>query len=117
MTTILKSASKKFDHGNCGQFDGPLGVLAHAQGITTFFVFTVWYNKAFIHFDDSEHWLDGDKYDGGINLFQVAVHEIGHILGLDHPDDPTSIMRSDYDLNGNVQLKTDDIRRVESIWS
>jgi matrix metalloproteinase-14 (membrane-inserted) len=47
-------------------FDGPGGTTAHAY-------FPVYGGD--IHFDDDEMWTSGTEK--GVNLFQVAVHEIG----------------------------------------
>lgn len=64
------------DHGDGYPFDGPHGVLAHAffphTGGTTFI-------EGDVHFDADEAWGAG-----GYNLLWVAVHELGHSLGLDH---------------------------------
>ncbi|XP_007523898.1 matrix metalloproteinase-21 isoform X2 [Erinaceus europaeus] len=48
-----------------------------------------------IHFDEDEHFSPPNS-DAGISLLKVAVHEIGHVLGLPHSYRPGSVMRPNY---------------------
>ncbi|XP_008056171.1 matrix metalloproteinase-21 [Carlito syrichta] len=48
-----------------------------------------------IHFDDDEHFTPPSS-DMGISLLKVAVHEIGHVLGLPHTYRTGSIMQPNY---------------------
>ncbi|CAF0744312.1 unnamed protein product [Didymodactylos carnosus] len=69
------------DHGDTEPFDGPGNVLGHA-------FFPQYGGDA--HFDNDEYWTT--KSLEGVNLFQVAAHEFGHSLGLEHSNDPEAIM-------------------------
>ncbi|MCG7498240.1 matrixin family metalloprotease [Vibrio sp. Of7-15] len=68
-------------------FDGALGTLAHAffppeNGGAA---------AGDLHFDIDELWKIG--FGGpGFDIFQVAAHEIGHSIGLDHTAVPDSLM-------------------------
>ncbi|KAM6963964.1 matrix metallopeptidase-21 [Tautogolabrus adspersus] len=71
-------------HLGCNQrFDGTGHEFAHA-----------WF-LGDIHFDDDEHFTGPDA-GSGISLLKVAVHEIGHVLGLPHIYRPGSIMQPSY---------------------
>ncbi|KAL6093238.1 hypothetical protein STEG23_006768, partial [Scotinomys teguina] len=55
---------------------------------------------------------------GDINLFLVAVHELGHSLGLRHSNNPNAIMYPSYGfLDPNTfRLSADDIRSIQSLY-
>ena len=67
-----------------------------------------------LHFDEFEDWKD-QPGGAGIRLFNVALHEIGHLLGLDHSQDATSIMYAYYAEDRN-DLRPDDIAGAQSLY-
>lgn len=80
-------------------FDGVGGELAHA-----------FYPKygGDIHFDADEKWGDVKR------LLSVAVHEIGHSLGLSHSNIHNSVMYATY--SKNVALDDDDKAGINAIY-
>lgn len=75
-------------------FDSAFGVLAHGfyppnNGASA---------AGDLHFDTLDAWdLDFDGTgDGAFSIFQVAAHEIGHTIGLDHTGVPNSLMNPFY---------------------
>ncbi len=97
-----------YDHGDGFPFDGPGGVLAH-----TFYPAPP--NPEPIagdmHFDDSEHWAIGANTD----LFSVALHELGHALGLGHSDNPADVMYPYYKMV--TTLNSGDVAAVQTLYA
>ncbi len=93
-------------HGDPYPFDGKGGVLAH-----TFYPSPP--NSEPIagdmHLDDAEPW------DGAMDLYSVALHELGHALGLGHSGDPSSVMYPFY--RKVSKLAQDDINSILQIYA
>ena len=90
-------------HGDRYNFDGKGGVLAHAYP-------PGWYSHLAgdIHFDADEGW--NIDYD----LLSVALHEIGHSLGLAHSKFSRSVMYATY--RKTTQLHVDDRNGVTALY-
>lgn len=93
-------------HSPCSHdFDGENGVLAHA-----FFP-----ESGHVHFDDDETFTDG--VSTGKNLFSVALHEIGHLLGLKHSAKSDAIMHATYKpYKPNMNLTDDETHGINFIY-
>jgi len=70
-----------------------------------------------VHFNAQDfRWrTSGSSVGSSINVFDVALHELGHSLGLDHSSDPNSVMYAYLSRSYNG-LQGDDIRAIQSIY-
>ncbi|TYJ08471.1 hypothetical protein E1A91_A11G077300v1 [Gossypium mustelinum] len=96
-------------HGDNYPFDGPGNVLAHA--------FAPQNGK--LHYDADENWNTNNVIRlNQIDLETIAIHEIGHILGLGHSQDPNTIMYAYY-RPGTIKrnLGQDDIDGIRALYS
>uniref|UniRef100_A0A3B5LWU4 Matrix metallopeptidase 11a n=1 Tax=Xiphophorus couchianus TaxID=32473 RepID=A0A3B5LWU4_9TELE len=92
-------------HGDNLPFDGPGGILAHA-----FFPKT--HRQGDIHFDYDESWTLGNYMD----LLQVAAHEFGHVLGLQHSRKPKTVMSAYYSFSYPLRLSEDDRLGIQYLY-
>lgn len=72
-----------------------------------------------IQFDTSESWEVGNAAGSrAFDLIYVAVHEIGHALGLDHSDATSSILAPSVSPNQSFRsLSQDDIHEIQSLYA
>jgi hypothetical protein len=92
------------------KMDGSNGELAHAyyppdNGISA---------AGDIHFDTDDTWTT-EGTNGSYSIFWVALHEIGHALGLAHSSIQNSIMY-DYYNSSLTELQADDIAGIQSLY-
>ena len=67
-----------------------------------------------MHFDEFELWTDQAR-PGAIRLLNVAIHEIGHLLGLSHSNNRNAIMFAFYDDDVD-SLRQDDIDGIQALY-
>lgn len=100
------------DHGDGEPFDGVLGTLAHAFSPPS----------GRFHLDGDENWVITSDITtsismSAIDLESVAVHEIGHLLGLGHSSVEESIMYPTISSGTRkVELTEDDIQGIQSLY-
>ncbi|CAL1357230.1 unnamed protein product [Linum trigynum] len=100
------------DHGDGEAFDGALGTLAHAFSPPS----------GRLHLDGDENWVvagsNGDiALPSAVDLESVAVHEIGHLLGLGHSSIESAIMYPTISSRTRkVELAQDDIDGVQQLY-
>ena len=75
-----------------------------------------------MHFDDDEFFKSSRSFPDtadGIYLLRVAVHEIGHVLGLMHTNKKYSIMYAIYEKensNPDFELGWEDRKAVQRVY-
>ncbi|XP_050237242.1 metalloendoproteinase 5-MMP-like [Mercurialis annua] len=100
------------DHGDGEPFDGVLGTLAHAFSPPS----------GRLHLDNDEDWVvSGDisrsTLLSAVDLESVAVHEIGHLLGLGHSSVEEAIMYPSIPSRSRkVELANDDIAGIQVLY-
>ncbi|XP_062942783.1 stromelysin-3 isoform X3 [Cynocephalus volans] len=97
----------RYWHGDNLPFDGPGGILAHA-----FFPKT--HREGDVHFDYDETWTVGNNQ--GTDLLQVAAHEFGHVLGLQHTTAAKALMSPFYTFRYPLSLSPDDRRGIQHLY-
>ncbi|XP_047321493.1 metalloendoproteinase 3-MMP-like [Impatiens glandulifera] len=101
----LKFSFFQREHGDGHPFDGPGKVLAHA----------FYPPNGEIHFDADENLVVGEVPDG-IDISSLALHELGHAIGLVHSNIESSIMWP-YMSPGIVKgLHIDDVHAIRALY-
>lgn len=108
----IRIAFVEGDHGDGEPFDGVLGILAHAFSPPS----------GRFHLDAAENWvfnqaIFNNPSAAAVDLESVAVHEIGHLLGLEHSSEQQSIMYPTITSGTRkVELHADDVQGIQVLY-
>jgi Matrixin/Putative peptidoglycan binding domain len=70
-----------------------------------------------LHFDDEEHCWTVTSAAGAFDIQSIALHEIGHCLGLVHSSDPSAVMYPTVQPNFTLRvLQMDDIQKFRALY-
>ncbi|TXG64629.1 hypothetical protein EZV62_011623 [Acer yangbiense] len=96
------------DHGDGFPFDGPGETIAHAFAPT----------DGRFHYDADEQWAAGaTPGSNSFDLETVALHEIGHLLGLGHSQVQGAIMFPSISTGVTKGLHQDDIQGIRVLYN
>ncbi|KAI3700804.1 hypothetical protein L2E82_45442 [Cichorium intybus] len=101
----LKVTFQRVDHRDGSPFNGSGGVLAHAFSPP----------DGRVHFDADERWAIG-AVPNAFDMESVAIHEIGHLLGLGHSQFQSAIMWSSFSSGVTKGLSSDDIQGLRALY-
>ncbi|KAG5535001.1 hypothetical protein RHGRI_022941 [Rhododendron griersonianum] len=102
----LKIGFYRGDHGDGAPFTGRNGALAHAFAPT---------NGRF-HYN-ADHSFSVNPVAGSYHLETVALHEIGHLLGLGHSNVQAAIMWPSIPAATTKGLNADDIQGIRTLYA
>ena len=102
----IRVSFERGNHGDGDSFDGSGGVLAHAFSPT----------DGRLHFDADETWAIGEV-PGAYDVETVALHEIGHLLGLLHSSVEGAIMFPQIGAGSTKGLNGDDIQGINALYN
>ena len=102
----IKVSFHRRDHGDGHAFDWAGGILAHAWAPT----------DGRFHYDADEQWSVGAS-PGAFDLETVALHEIGHLLGLDHSLVEGAIMWPSIRSGVTQGLHRDDVDGLKALYN
>uniref|UniRef100_A0A2N9FS30 Peptidase metallopeptidase domain-containing protein n=1 Tax=Fagus sylvatica TaxID=28930 RepID=A0A2N9FS30_FAGSY len=102
----IKVGFHRRDHGDGSAFDGAGGILAHAYPPS----------DGRFHYDADERWSVG-AVPNAFDLETVALHEIGHLLGLDHSEVEGAIMWPTISSGRTQGLHRDDIDGIKALYN
>jgi predicted Zn-dependent protease len=65
---------------------------------------------------DGETWVDG-AVEGGFDIETIALHELGHLLGLKHSGVAGSVMLATVSANSTLRtLQPDDLSGIRALY-
>ena len=97
--------------GRGDNFDGPGGTLAWAYLPPN----NNYNGQLLMRFDIAESWIVNAR-DRGVLLLNVACHEFGHFLGLDHSQSKRALMAPYYTAGITKPQPVDDIPRIQRLY-
>ncbi|MEO1092666.1 MAG: matrixin family metalloprotease [Pseudomonadota bacterium] len=107
-------AWQRGDHGDGAPFDDAGSMASNTLAHAFFPPPCGGPNAGSLHFDEFELWTD-ESASNRIRLLNVAIHEIGHLLGLGHSDNRDAIMFAFY-ADDVDRLRDDDVAGVQHLY-
>ncbi|XP_050224368.2 metalloendoproteinase 3-MMP-like [Mercurialis annua] len=102
----IKIGFKSRDHGDGNDFDGRGGTIAHAFAP----------QDGRFHYDGDEPYAVGATR-GAYDFETIALHEIGHLLGLHHSSVEGAIMYPEISTGVTKGLHRDDIQGIQVLYN